>query len=737
MTRKKKAALHILTAAVTVLFFSFAAYKNRYFYVRIGESLKDLRYSIVYYFRTIARSEGEYSVTVVNPSSLERRLLPLPETFSEFRVMWSAYWQAFVSSENVKGYLFRLAGMMSKLSYFLMLFAVPLFVVVMILIKQLRKRMNNDYAKDTKLLKLFKRTAYYPYLKIRKFVSGYADFLRLNVFYFRCWLVIALIVSNALTVILEALAYYIYFAVSFDFGHVYYQIYKLLLDLQFIFSFIPLPAWIIAGYVVFCKIRLNIGYTVLRRHEMINRRFIGQRPVSTEVVGTMGTGKTTAIVDLGLSKEVMFRDKALEKMIENDLKFPDFPWINLENELKAAMQEHKVFNLVTIDLFFEKKYEKWLANGKKDSDLFGYDTARYPFCNDDGLVRTSVWTVAKNYAKLYFIYIVESSLILSTFSVRSPMKKFDEGNLPLWTNDFFDRHSVSESKRYRYSHILDWDMLRLGCKVVENNPKADVLEFGVILITEIGKERGNSLENKEVKKKSSDANVKNDKFENYLKMIRHCATVDNYCFVSIFCDEQRASSLGANVRELCDVITISENEKGCFALPFFEVFDVLYELVFGKFSCIYVDYRFRRGDNSLLMFLFKKITCFFHDIHTKMHNTFGFDVLHVLIEKSMQEGTKRVKDKYYLSYKKLRSMRFGTDCLSGAFRQKNSGAVMGFSELPEYEFVMASLTELMLQNSYFVDEMSACVDLDESKESRFRQYMTSDDDLSAKTEDKT
>lgn len=40
----------------------------------------------------------------------------------------------------------------------------------------------------------------------------------------------------------------------------------------------------------------------------------------------MGKGKTTTITDMAISKSVMFRDKAFELILENDMKFPYFPW---------------------------------------------------------------------------------------------------------------------------------------------------------------------------------------------------------------------------------------------------------------------------------------------------------------------------------------------------------------------------------------------------------------------------
>lgn len=44
----------------------------------------------------------------------------------------------------------------------------------------------------------------------------------------------------------------------------------------------------------------------------------------------------------------------------------------------------------------------------------------------------------------------------------------DSGNFPLWLTDFFPKRRRESS---RHAHILDFDVLRLGKKVLENNPK--------------------------------------------------------------------------------------------------------------------------------------------------------------------------------------------------------------------------------------------------------------------------
>ena len=141
----------------------------------------------------------------------------------------------------------------------------------------------------------------------------------------------------------------------------------------------------------------------------------------------------------------------------------------------------------------------------------------------------------------------------------------NNGNVPLWLTDFFPKRRRDSS---RHAHILDFDVLRLGKKLLENNPKAGSFAFGVVAITEIGKERGNNLELKEVKKGTEETNQKNDLFNSWLKMCRHSATVDNFPFIKVFTDEQRPKSLGSDARDLADIIDIASCGDTRLSLPF-------------------------------------------------------------------------------------------------------------------------------------------------------------------------
>ena len=172
--------------------------------------------------------------------------------------------------------------------------------------------------------------------------------------------------------------------------------------------------------------------------------------------------KTTLITDMALSQEVMFRQKALEILRENDMKFPYFPWICFEKELKKCMEYHTVYNLASVKAWVAKKRKRYEIHGTGTGQLYGYDIKRYGATYKDGLKTAHIFDVLETYAQAYFIYVIQSSLIVSNYAVRTDNMFLDGGNFPLWLTDFFAEAERSE----RHSHILDFDILRLGKKVL-------------------------------------------------------------------------------------------------------------------------------------------------------------------------------------------------------------------------------------------------------------------------------
>lgn len=727
--QKKFDYRHIICIAITLGFVALGVFKFFGAVGRLIESGRDFGLSVGYLFAEMFGIPHNITPTVNDfpkipffdfsggSSVPSVPSIPIPDDWQGFTEKWSAYWQTWASKINFYRYLLFLVDFIFYLSQFI-LFAVPFVLFLYVVFRKLLKSENNNYGKDSRPLRVFKRVVLVTYIPVKNWIVSFFGFIRDNGVYRKMWLILWLFYFNVFTVVLEFVAYYLYFAVSFDLVSLYRQIYKLFLDLWTGLTFIPLLGWVIVALFLIDRWRKKIGYSILNHNEMKNRGFINARPIVLMVCGTMGKKKTTMLTDIALSQAVMFKDKAFEKILENDLKFPHFPWINLENALRYAMSRHEVYNLATCRKYIGHlsacfaaaqvpEYRKSVRRHLKkacaldyDNFCFGYDYERYGFTYDDKLKVVNVWEVIETYAQLYFIYLIQSSLIISNYSVRTDSLISDIGNFPLWNTDFFKRDSRLIDSYSRHSHIIDFDALRLGRKMIENNAFADSFEFGVVDITEVGKERKNMLETKEMKKNDGTANQKNDGFNDWLKMIRHSATVDNFPFVKVVTDEQRPESWGADARDLCEIVHIRESGETRLAMPFFFIGELLYSAVFGRFVDMYYRYRFTRGDNTLFMHLFKTIVAKIQHYYTGIYNTFGYCPLRVQVESGTQDGQIE-ENRYFLANKKIYSKRFSTDCFSDFFTQKALRSPVGLDDLPEYRTEKATFGEMDLQNSYF------------------------------------
>ena len=381
------------------------------------------------------------------------------------------------------------------------------------------------------------------------------------------------------------------------------------------------------------------------------------------------------------------------------MKFPYFPWIKFEDELRACMEHGTVYNLASVKTWVALKRSRFIRHRNADLQLYGYDYRRYGTDFDDALKVNGLFAVLETYAQAYFIYVIQSSLIVSNYSIRTDNALMDSGNFPLWLTDFFPKRRRECS---RHAHILDFDVLRLGKKVLENNPKAGSFEFGVVAITEIGKERGNNLELKEVKKGTDEANQKNDLFNSWLKMCRHSATVDNFPFIKVFTDEQRPESWGADARDLCDVIHIVSSGEQRLALLLYTIEEMISEWAFNRFMRLYEDFRFRRGDNTLLVHILKSVVAWLWRRNLRIYNRFGYSILKIEKERGTMDGKTEDK-KYYLMNTKIYAKRFSTDCFSDYFNDLARHSHVGLVDYLEYATEKASVAELRVQNSYFIN----------------------------------
>lgn len=695
---------HIVAVAITILFLCCTIFIFPRAFVRIIESIVDIWNSICYYLQELFGADWNIQPTITATSKVP--FIPffnLPPTWEEFVIKWNEYWNVWATKQNLLGYFAFLGDLLYNVSQVLLLIVVPLVFITYLLFQRYLKSENNKYNEDSKPLKLMKKFATKTYIPVKNWIKSFIEFLKENAIYKKIWLFIWAFNFNFITIIIEFIAFYLYFVVSFDFISIYKQFYKLFIDISPMLAFVPLWVWFVLGYLLLCKIRKSIGYRRLNHFENKNCGMINERPIVMMLCGTMGKKKTTIITDMALSQEVMLREKAFELILKNDLKFPFFPWINLENDLKEAFEQHKIYNLATIKKYIQAKRDTWQAE-QTTANLYDYDYMRYGLTYNDNLSVVDIWKVIETYSQLYFVYIIQSSLIIANYSIRTDNVLDDIGNFPLWHNEFFKRDASLIDAESRHSHILDFDSLRLGRKILEDNIKKDSFEFGVINITEVGKERKNNLSLQEIKIKDAFANQKNDGFNDMLKMIRHNATIDNFPFVKIITDEQRPESWGADARDLLEIVTIDDANNNKLAMPFFALTDLIYSGVISKFEDLYYQYRFSRSDNTLFMYIVKKVVSMFHHYHTRIYNTFGYCEATTQVENGTQDG-KILERKYYIMSKKIYSRRFSTDCFSDFFTTKALRSSIGIDDLEEYATEKATFAELQKQNSYFINEL--------------------------------
>lgn len=692
---------HIICIIITIIFILFALFYFKYSHLRLIESFIDLFNSFKFYVVKIFKVSWNYQITI-NEFTKQPFEMPfnLPSSWLEFKILVNQYFKLFVSKENFILYLRSIGLFALNLSRFLTL----LFPLILVLILLNNKTIvNNNFNLDSKPLKIWKKIEDKIIIPIYYWIINFIGFLKNNSYYLKIWVFIWLYNFQIITILIEFIAYYLYLISSFDLLSLYIQFLKLLMDLSIMIDFIPTLGWMIIGYFIFNKIRLNIGYQILNHMELRNRGFINERPIVLMIVGTMGLKKTTILTDIAISEEIILRNKAFELILECDMKFPNFPWINLENSLKKAIVNHSVFNLATCKRFAISKMLKFKKNPIK-KNIFYYDYDKYGLFYNNYLEIVNIWDVIEDYCKLYFIYIIQSSLLISNYSIRVDNLLNDLGNFPLWNTDLFHRESTFQEAYSRHSHILDFDMLRLGKKVLEDNENKDLFEFGVINITEIGKERGNAVELQNIKKKDLSANQKNDLFNKWLKMVRHSATVCNYPFVKVITDDQRPESLGADARELAEIIHINSCSEFNLACPFFAFEELIIQFIFSKFEDYYYNHRFSRGDNIFKLYIFKNIVAFLLRHQKFYHNTFGYYNLNLSVEQGTLSG-KLLDRKYFLMFKKIYSNRFSTDCFSEFFINKALRSNKGLNDLFEFNETKATFEEMAKENSYFFNEL--------------------------------
>lgn len=712
MEKRRTIILHTIMIVLTVALMLFCVFVCRLSFIRLWEAAGDLLLSFKYFGFSLF-SDTLPEVTVISPSSSVSIAIIIPVSLEDFKIKMAAYGKLLLSLEGITMYFKTIFNGLRFLPVAIIIL-IP-FIAIFFVIKSLSdKSSNNKTGHETLPLRIWKAVSKVVYIPLRAAFKTLISFIKSNRWYIKLWITILLISFNIVTIVLEFVSFYFYLCTSFDFINIYIQIYKLIVDITLAFSYLPLPFWILCGIILFDTMRKSIAKQRLLGMENANRIFIESLEIVNLLFGESGTGKTTLLTDMAESQADIFRNKAYDKLLDIDLLFPYFPWAKLVSKIKKAIVNHEIFTLASGKVYADKLKSIFMGCPRK-KNIFGYDFNRYGLYTDTKLQRKFIFDVIKDYIQLYFVYSLDSSLIVSNFPIRDDGIVNDGGNMPLWDNDLLFRDTAWAENFSKFSHILDFDMLRLGKTVVEDNPNRNAFEFGVVCITEIGKERGNKNDNEGKKKFDEFANQLNDLFNTGQKMQRHSATIDNYPFVKVFTDDQRIMTVNADLRELTNLICIKEKSERKLAMPFFHFGELLYSFFRPRFENFYNDYSYRRGDTSLLAYLYKSIFAKIHSYFNGIYNRFGYMKLKletgsVLINKEPREHN------YFLIIKKIYSNRFATDCFADYFVEKTLRSDVGINDLRCYKNVKATFEELRYQNSYFIGDIEKAFNSDKNED---------------------
>ena len=699
--------LGVLAASVTLFFTKYLLT-----FERVGSALHDLKNAVVFYFVKISGGEyaGEISVNVMPDVDL-RRVCPFD--LDDFLRKCSIFGQELFTKEMFLKYVQATVRFIHDAAFYLVMF-LPLLIALGMLIYTVIMAARKSH-KDTKALRAWYKVR--PYFKrVFTWLRGLWDFSKKHT-----WSTLLAIVwffnLNVITIGIEFFSWYFTFAAQgLAFEGLSVNILRLLMDVLIMLWSLPWPLWAVIGWIVFDDFRRNIGYNVLRAHEAVNVFFFEILAVAVLIVGTMGKGKTTLLTDLGLTGQNFFRKKMRSLMFAIDMSFPNFPWQRFEDTIDELHAKGIIHKRRHVREYIRKRREQY-EKCPTAHLLWGYDVKYEAMGFDNALTVRSLWDALEAYGALYFYYTIESPLLSGNYSVRSDAYLTDKGNFPLWKDDFFQNSTEESAARTQYSHVLDQDTLRLNKLMQPNNPLYGSKDVGIDLITEKGKERGNMLDHKAFKSTSEDTNPTNDGYDKRTKMRRHMALFENVNLTKEIGDEQREESLGADAREIGDIVKIVERSDRLLAMPFYTFGKLLDALFSKRFNDWYYACRVKRGDRSLTLHVIKNAFCLFYQRHIRIMNTFGYRKLLLALNDGKEES-EPVFFEYYISDLKTYRDRFRSDGFGDAFEEESKLTELGLEDVPQFESLTSTVKNMSNMHSYFANlliEKVMHVDEDEEK----------------------
>lgn len=172
-------------------------------------------------------------------------------------------------------------------------------------------------------------------------------------------------------------------------------------------------------------------------------------------------------------------------------------------------------------------------------------------------------------------------------------------------------------------------------------------------------------------------------------------------------DMQRIENITANLRGIGNAALIAESGDDTVVLPFFAPYRLLAPWLLPlkeKIDGIYLQNRFLRADKRLLTNGLEKVRSLIGRWHDRTMAVFGTKVLRIELQSGRMEGNVR-ECRYYLSFKKGRSKRNGSDCMASLFESRGARNLVGLDDMREYAGYIATQDELLYHKSYTQKEL--------------------------------
>lgn len=722
---------HVISAVAVLISLCFSIFYFRNVAHRSGQAFVDLKNSTVHllqFFQWLFFDTEIVTLPTVNqiPADMDNIL---PMSWEEVKTFIAGYAKTVFSTETFSAYFLAISDVLFWGSFFI----VPVLAIVgliALILYLIYSSVDNDYGKETKSKIAWLKVEYKFFLPIIRFCKFYVEFLKNNGKAYR--FILGLIWAynlNVVTIVVEAVALYLYLLPTSDYANLFVQIAKLGMDLTVALDFVPLGIWMLVAWKIFDKWRREKGFEKLEANEEKNEKFLIEHPENILATGEPRVGKTQAITDMTKSQESIFRKKAKEQSFQRRMQFPFFHWGILEKTIRNLRANVPTFSLAYLREFLytaENAYKgrALIAKetqaiiwgrlkrvgyaGRGTNFLFDYDVDRFGTKYNNKLKIVDIFESIRLYAEEYYIYTNPTPLSFSNYPIKFDFDWKDFGNYPLLNIDYFRKDPAEIEKKKQFSHLLIYDTMRPGVQKNPNGPYNNNNELGSVTIGEIGKERGNQRTNQGTKKDDEKCNTANDLFEMDAKMRSHGTTIDYFTYFRIFSDEQRAMELLASLREIGSEVKICNKKTPKILMPGFAWEELIYQASTALTVKITDFITSRKGSEGLFFHLVMRAYSPIFNHYWRTYNVYSsYDVdLKIMNQAQGQTLAESAKYKYHISTKKVRSNVYDTGYFGVYYRERaKKSKTGGINQVPQWSDVVPSIAQMKQLGSHNFDAM--------------------------------